>query len=434
MGIDGGKKLLPEPNKLDINKLPKSNKIYKVVIDVASIVYRYTIGSINGGTEICDRDRNKIPEIYYLVIIAVRLLSLGILPIFVFDGSAPDIKADTIKQRRKCKDDAEENLERIVNTNKENSTTDSDETMKKEFIKYKKRAYRPYIGNIQRAYILLWLMGLPVIDSPKEADPQCAAIAASYGDDVIGVITDDLDVLAYGSSNILRITSLGKDVLEEYSLQSTLNHLQEKITTIINNSSNHRLKSMYAGKKIIVGQTHLQEICCLMGNDFCPGIKLKSASTSTFTFTSENRVEQILELYAVNGMSLDRVLNSMSDSLSPVYMTRMTDSLDAYRNAKIHLPKELDLSMREPSIDLVGRICSEFLELEDAKAICNLLTLRYEATQDKKEKQIQKRNANPPDKWKPSHKRESDSRFSSPFSFNGNLWPDSPYKIPIVVS
>ena len=120
MGIEGGKKLLPKPNRLDINELTKGNKIkiYKVVIDVASIVHRYTIGSINSGTEICDKDRNKIPEIYYLVIIAIRLLSLGILPIFVFDGSAPDIKADTIKQRRKCKDDAEENLERIKNTNK----------------------------------------------------------------------------------------------------------------------------------------------------------------------------------------------------------------------------------------------------------------------------------------------------------------------------
>lgn len=382
MGVSGATKyIIGKPNKINLHNLTNysDRKKKKVVIDAQSIMNRYVIGSFNTGNYVVDIHNNKIMEIYYLLIIAIRFISVDILPIFVFDGRAPDIKADTIERRRQSKDKAEEILENInvnvktqdddvnftladVNEQDFNELTDSD------IIKYLKRSYRPDITNVQLAKLLLGHMGIPVIDAPGEADPQCAAIASVH-DDVIGVITDDFDALMFSSPNILRMTSLGNNTLDEYSMENTLSHLQTKMQNIINNSSDTCLTSMYSTKQIEITHNNLREICCLMGTDYCPGLKLKS--------NGKDKFDHLLEVYALNDMSLEKVLHNMSGTLSTSYITRMMESLDAYKNAEVFDPQGLKISMNKPSIDNVRNMCSEFLKPVDVEEICNLLTKMY---------------------------------------------------------
>lgn len=382
MGVSGATKNIIgyKPNKINLRNLTNysDHNKKKVVIDAHSVMNRYVIGSFNTEKYVVDMYDNKIMEIYYLLIIAIRFISIDILPIFVFDGRSPDIKADTIERRRQSKDKAEEILENLnVNTKTQDDTTsvltdineqNLNEVIDSDIIKYLKRSYRPDITNVQLAKLLLGHMGIPVIDAPGEADPQCAAIA-SVNSDVIGVITDDFDALMFSSPNILRMTSLGNNTLDEYSMKNTLSHLQNKMNHIINNSSDAHLKIIYSTKQIEITYENLREICCLMGTDYCPGLKLKS--------NGKDKFDHLLEMYILNDMSLEKVLQSMSNILSKNYITRMMESLDAYKNAEVFDPRELKISMNKPSIDNVRNICSEFLKPVDVEEICNLLTKMY---------------------------------------------------------
>src|SRR5579872_2675449 len=110
MGVDGGtKRFMNNSRDIKLLNLNDSADISKhkknaIVIDGNSIMNRYVIGSFNTGKYIVDKFGNKIAEIYYLFIIAVRFISIGIEPIFVFDGNSPDIKAETVERRRQIKD------------------------------------------------------------------------------------------------------------------------------------------------------------------------------------------------------------------------------------------------------------------------------------------------------------------------------------------
>lgn len=408
MGVSGATKYVIgyKPNKINLRNLTNysDHKKKKVVIDAQSVMNRYVIGSFNTEKYVVDKYGNKIMEIYYLLIIAIRFISIDILPIFVFDGRSPDIKADTIERRRQSKDKAEEILENL-NSDTANTTLadineqELNELVDSDVIKYLKRSYRPNITNVQLAKLLLGHMGIPVIDAPGEADPQCAAIASVHSD-VIGVITDDFDALMFSSPNILRMTSLGNNTLDEYSMQNTLSHLQTKMKKIINTSSDEYLRLMYSTKQIEITYDNLREICCLMGTDYCPGLKLKS--------NGKDKFDHLLEVYALNDMSLEKLLISMSNNLSKSYITRMMESLDAYKNAEVLDPRELEISMNKPSINHVRNTCSEFLKLVDVEEICIMLTKMYgEITQ-----------SNLPLKSQSNSKLNS--KLNSKFNFNQN--------------
>jgi flap endonuclease-1 len=463
MGVTGGTKNIMGgyiPNKLNLRHITnytESCKL-KVVIDAYSVMNRYTIGSLNTGKYIVDKYGNKIMEIYYLLIIAIRFLSIGILPVFVFDGCAPDLKSDTIEKRRQSKDKAEQILEQIKTSGSDSNSNEHTENMfidieqesiehiDTELIKYLKRSYRPNITNVQRAKLLLGYMGIPVIDSPGEADPQCAAIASVHTD-VIGVITDDFDALMFMSPNILRMSSLGSNTLEEYTLQSTLDHLHDKIIHIINHSTDDHLKSLYFDKQFEITHDNLREICCLMGTDYCPGLKLK--------FNGQDKFEQLLELYVLNDMSIEKVLNSMSDNLNDSYITRMMNSINAYKNAEVLDPRELNITMRKPSIDMVRNNCAEFLHKSEVDKICNLLTKLYNDESHSKVKYdcYSLNNKSKPNQkdvfgsfasYKIRYMRERERKNLSTHDYSSNnidtcygftssskSWPEAMYSIPI---
>lgn len=406
MGVNGGTTNIIGHNlkKIDlwgVIKYADCGKL-KVVIDAPSVLNRYVIGSFNTGNYVVNEKGEKIMEIYYLLIIAIRFLSIGIIPIFVFDGRSPELKSNTIENRRKSKDKAEEVLDHLKIKNDKvcnkldipddfsNCLQTEQMSSEVDVIKYLKRSYRPNSTNVQNAKLLLGHMGIPVIDSPEEADPQCAAIASVH-DNIIGVITDDFDALMFMSPNILRMTSLGNSILQECSLQNTLNYFQQKIKSIIETSNNMELKKKYENKQIIINHDNFREICCLMGTDYCPGL----------TFYGKDNFNQLLELYASNDMSLRKVLSS--NKFNETYVTRMLDSLDLYKNAKVLDPNEINISMKKPSIDIVKNICMEFLQPNEVTKICNLLTKVHGDNNTKTE------------------------------TFN-NTWPEPGYLTPIVIT
>lgn len=118
----------------------------------------------------------------------VKLLESGVRPVYVFDGASPTLKAGTLRDRAAKKREAE-----AVCAEKR-----ADETAESSAIyKAASAATRVTKAHNDDAKSLLRLMGMPVVESPGEAEASCAAIVRAGLADA--VVTEDMDALAFGA-------------------------------------------------------------------------------------------------------------------------------------------------------------------------------------------------------------------------------------------
>lgn len=382
MGVKKSKQILnlSHSHKLSLSDIKQSY----VLIDALSFVCRWTIGSYNSGYYICDCKNNNIPEVYFIFKITIRLLSNGIIPIFVFDGNSPSYKADTLEKRRSTKNKAIKKLntlmkdtvyndKKIEDINKHNNGELKFKTKNEydEYLKILKRTYKVNRTNIENAKFLLRLMGITVIDAKGEADPECAAIASTYPNDIIGIITDDFDPLMFGSFNIINLPNLYSEYFQEYKLDDILNNLTRLARNIVNNNKNNNKNNIYV-ENINFNLDNLIDIGCMLGTDTCSGLKIKK-------FNDKKEIEHILELYLKNNMNLEDTLNNIKSkyNLSDNYISKMLNSKNNYIKIKVNNPYRLKLSFTEPLIKLVKEYCSRFIESKSLENSLQILESAY---------------------------------------------------------
>jgi len=416
MGVEGALTNIIN-NIIPIKKYTKNNGNNKyVIIDARSLIYRYSIGSLNTFKFIIDKNGDKVIEVYYLLMIALRFLSDDIIPIFVFDGKSPDIKNNTINKRKCIKDKAikkitdetkEDNINdeintvtdinintvidnvididntNIINDTIKDNDVDDEMPIKKmsdqDYLKYLKRSYKIKSKNIEKGKMLLQWMGIPIVDALGEADSQCSAIASVYSDSVIGIITDDFDPLVYMSKNILKMSSINSNYLEEYTLENIVKNMGKSMVEFIDKVDDDTLNKKYSNKKVKFTQLHFMEICIMMGTDYCPGLKLNKAPIKFPTINGQklSKYEQILYLYLCNNMSLKDSLTSLTGFLSDNYINRMLNAKNEYINANVYDPNDIDITFNKPVNEMVKSICSEFLDKDDVEYILKLLDKTY---------------------------------------------------------
>jgi flap endonuclease-1 len=141
----------------------------------------------------------------------IFLTSNKVKPIFIFDGKPSDLKLKTIKARQEAKQKAQEKMEDL-----------EDETEK---VKLSKQCLNITQEEINYAKKIIQLLGLPYLEAPEEADPQCAYLIRNK--QAFGVFTEDMDLLTFGSYKVYRNLSADKKKpIVEYDLKKILKELE----------------------------------------------------------------------------------------------------------------------------------------------------------------------------------------------------------------
>ena len=217
--------ILKEINDDNFNK-------QKVAIDISIILYKVIIAIRNTGADLTNKKGEIVSHILGLFNKTIYLLKKNIIPIYVFDGKAPDLKSKVIQERKEIKKKAWEKLESLTN--------------EKDKIKYFKRTVSISWKQLEECKELLKLMGIPFVEAPEEADSQCAWLVKNGF--ASGVLTEDMDILTFGSKRIYRnLGSFNKKILE-----INLDDILEKIE---------------------LDYTQFIELCILFGCDYCDRIK-----------------------------------------------------------------------------------------------------------------------------------------------------------------
>ena len=170
------------------------------------------------------------------------LLAAGIKPVFVFDGKAPDLKADEIAQRKARREEARTIHQQAL----EAGDFALAQKMAQRII-----SYTPEM--VEETKQLLDLLGVPWVDAKAEGEGQ-AAVMATLGQ-LDAVATQDWDALLYGTPVLIRnmMTAGNKSHGRIVKAQKII--LDDLL-------SEHQLT-----------RAQLIDLAIMIGTDFHPGIK-----------------------------------------------------------------------------------------------------------------------------------------------------------------
>lgn len=171
----------------------------KIAIDISILLYQVVISVRNSGADLTNKQGKITSHVLGLFNKTIKLLNKGIIPVYVFDGKPPDIKKKVLDMRKNVRKKAVEKMENAV--------------LPEDKIKYFKRSVIITKDQLDDCRLLLECMGVPYINAPQEADSQCAWLAKNGFVDA--VLTEDMDILTFGSPYIIRnLTSFKKKPIE----------------------------------------------------------------------------------------------------------------------------------------------------------------------------------------------------------------------------
>lgn len=167
----------------------------RVAVDAHNQLWTFVTAMARGGPPTGPEGRS-ISHLLGIVHRSVLYAELDLEPVWVFDGKPPDLKAETIEERRERIEAAREAGNRVQGTRLES-------------------------WQIQEAREVLDALGVPWIEAPGEADAQLASWAAAG--DVDGAITQDYDCALFGSPSTFRnVTRSGSRKPEHLELEAAL--------------------------------------------------------------------------------------------------------------------------------------------------------------------------------------------------------------------
>lgn len=121
----------------------------------------------------------------------IRMAENGIKVVYCFDGKPPMLKSDELVKRGERRAEAQKEADKA----EEQGDTEN-------FDKFTRRTVKVTKEHNAECKRLLTLMGVPYVDSPCEAESQCAALAKAGK--VYAAGSEDMDTLTFASPVLLR--------------------------------------------------------------------------------------------------------------------------------------------------------------------------------------------------------------------------------------
>jgi len=186
MGLDLKPLLIREKAKLE----SFTNKI--VAIDAYNALYQF-LAIIRGpeGLHLTDTQGRVTSHLTGLFYRNINFLSLGIKPIYVFDGKPPSLKSAEIEHRKQNKKDATIKYERAISEGKMEDAR-----------KYAQQTTSMKDGMVDDSKKLLELFGIPYIQAPSEGEATAALLTTTGHADVAA--SQDFDSILFGAKKLVR--------------------------------------------------------------------------------------------------------------------------------------------------------------------------------------------------------------------------------------
>ena len=266
MGLDLKPLLIREKTQLE----SFTNKI--VAIDAYNAIYQF-LAIIRGpeGLHLTDSHGKVTSHITGLFFRNINFLSIGIKPVYVFDGKPPSLKSAEIEKRRQIKKEATVKYEKAI------SAGDMEDARK-----YAQQTTSMKDGMVEDSKKLLELFGIPYIQATSEGEATAASLTTTG--QAFASASQDFDSILFGAKRLVRnFTNSGRRKLPNRN--SYIDVLPEMIEYQKN------LDAMGLTKEKLV------DVGILIGTDFNPdGFDRVGPKTAIKMIKQHNRLEDIPQI------------------------------------------------------------------------------------------------------------------------------------------
>lgn len=310
-----------------------------ILVDAFSRLYRMCIGKIGYDDELIRSDGKNITAIKCMFDFISKCISKGVMPVFFFEGKMPEEKKITIDERKSIKDRAQEKYDLL-----EDKTSD-------EGLKYQKRSFSLQLSDINDCKRLLNLLGIKYVECIEEADQQCAVTSVYYGKQIAGVVTDDSDILIFGSNNILKDFTFNTNSCNEIRRNDIIKYLHTKSNDIRVKYGLDKINS-FTGENFV-------DFSILMGSDYVKDCKIMS-----FDGKKNVNVEKLFELFVLNDLSVSKLYENFElkkeIKFSDDFLFNFERIKNIYLNPDVIDPSEITLCPNEINKrGLINFLCRE---------------------------------------------------------------------------
>jgi 5'-3' exonuclease len=276
----------------------KYNKEYfYFTIDTSLYLYKYIRAcKLNNNLDFIMLFKNQI----------IKLLRCKIIPIYIFDGDADDLKFDTINKRVDTKNIALCKLNDLSNID---INLLSEDEKNKYQIKMKKLSLQTTnisSVDIKKLQYFLKSVGVPYIISPCESDIVCSKLVqCGYAD---ACLSEDMDIFIYGCPILIKSTS------KKYYV-----YIYDEIIN-----------------KLHINSEHLCKFATLLGSDYSRSVNTKLSPC------------ELLEICRNNNFNIKHILDK-------------TINIDIHK--KFYINDTIILSLSELSSSVCSNIAINDIEL-----------------------------------------------------------------------
>jgi flap endonuclease-1 len=219
-----------------------------VAIDAYNVIYQFLTNiRTQDGSMLMDDQGRPTSHLTGLFSRTAKLVSLGIKPIFVFDGKPHELKTRTIQKRQAVKEKAKAEYQLALETG--------------DFERARMKAAQSthltseMVADTQR---LLGYLGIPWLQAPSEGEAQACYLAQKG--DAWAVVSQDFDALLFGASRLIRnLTVSGR---RKVPGQNRYVNVEPEMIDVD-----------FVLSALGLDRNQLIDMSILVGTDFNPGVK-----------------------------------------------------------------------------------------------------------------------------------------------------------------
>lgn len=186
MGVNLGE--LVEPEEISFGELNDK----ELGIDAMNTLYQFlSIIRQRDGTPLKDSNGNVTSHLSGVFYRNINMLEKNIRPVYVFDGDTPEMKQKESSRRKKKREEAREEWEKLKDDGKISEA-------------YSKATQSSKVTGdmLKETKALLDAMGLPYIQAPSEGEAQAASMVNNG--DFYAVGSQDWDCMMFGAERMVR--------------------------------------------------------------------------------------------------------------------------------------------------------------------------------------------------------------------------------------
>jgi flap endonuclease-1 len=243
-----------------------------IAIDAYNAIYQF-LAIIRGpeGLPLTDSKGKVTSHISGLFYRNINFLSLGIKPVYVFDGKPPSLKSAEIERRKQIKKDATIKFEKALSEGKY-----------EEAKKFAQQTSSMRDEMVEDSKHLLALFGIPFIQAPSEGEATAAHLTITG--QAYASASQDFDSLLFGAKKLVRnFTNSGKRKLPN---RNTTIEIEPEIIDLQKNLN-----------ELGITREQLVDVGILIGTDFNPnGFERIGPKTALKAIKEYQRLENIPQI------------------------------------------------------------------------------------------------------------------------------------------